>query len=1413
VNDSVTVIDIVAQVTDETDSGRKSAEQSLSKLERSIMNLQKQIQGMKGKSKLEVLATLKDMASKGLQGVAAAGKKIAGKVWTVTLKAIDFVTAPFKKVIGLISSPITQAAAFAGVSLGVADTISTFKDFEQGMANVKAISGATGEEFTALETTAKKLGETTMFSAAQAAGAMENLAMAGWKSKDIVAGMPGLLDLAAAGSVDLATAADVTASALAQFRLSADESTRVADVLAATATNSKTDVTGLGESLKYAGSLAGALGYSLEDVSVALGVMGNAAIDGSSAGTALRSMLARMSKQEGLTAEESGAVAKAMKKVGVSLTDEEGKGKSLMTVLRELRSGFEGLSDSEQSATAANLAGQYAMSGLLAIVNASEEDFVKLENAINNSGDAAAEMAGIKMDTLQGSLYYLQSAAEGVKIAIGEKLNPYVRGLVDWVTAHMPDIQNAVGEAVDFVTGKIDDVAASVRELTASSEWRSAETLWEKIKLAWDRIIVEPFAQWWNGTGKAWLAGAAESIGGGLGSALHDGVLGILGIDLDGAAEDGLSVGKAFGKAFAEGFNGAEVGEAIAAAIKEGLKGIALDASTLLPGGEKASGTSGLAAAVLGYGAVKAFKTALGIRRVGKALFNLGGTVLGSAGGTGILGFGADTAIKLGAGNLAGGASLSAGALSALGLGAVAGGALGATSAISGAVDLYEGSKSDNADEAEAYVKSGALKMGGVGAGAAAGAAIGAAFGGVGAVPGALIGAGIGGIAGIIAGDKVKSSYRESLAAAQEEAAKSALEAQKILGATGRAVQNIHFEMSALNEAVNNSQVSAQQFGLMFQEAVGEKLRSRFGSLKLSLAQVREAAKSIVFAGRGEQMESFAKAAEQSAADMETLKSRMQEIDRLNWEAELGMKMSEGNMEAYKSSMESLANEAQSYLSNRHYEADIAINMLVGEDGGAGIKDGLNGAFEGLQSQIDAASAELQNAMSVAFADGVLSTEDKIKVKIGGVEYEMDEASAVAELQNRIAELTNKVSAAQQDAKLEALKIRFGGAKLDAESFAALQEEMQESVASFTGDYNTALELGIANVRMSLEEGAIDQAEYEKQVKELAAGYEARIENLHMRVESFQLDTIAQAFGDSLDGILPDMEGTVSEKLSEAMNSALAANPKPAEWSQEQIVSWFGLEGLGAETQTAVSGLLQKTAETIPESMKKSLEGVDYSASGVAVVSGVGSAIESTDFGAINSAIDVLKTHADSTIDSVFGEGISTTMPVHVKADYKLLNPTALVGLGGGGSGTATLTANISSNANGGFVNGAQLSWLAEEGYGEFVIPTNPARRDRALQLYEQAGKALGVREYAQGGTAGRIGPIPEPTGNSAGMNVPVTIQSLTFEIHVDGNSAQDPQVLMETIRENFRGMTDEIAEQIAIALEQAFANRPTAAW
>lgn len=688
---NTTVIDIVAQVTDETASGSSSAQKNVSKLEKLMQALQQRIAGMKGKSKLEIAASLKDMASAGLAKIAAKGKSLAGKAWTVTMKLKDLVTAPFRGIAKMLANPIVQIATIAGVSLGAKDTIDTYKSFQQGMANVKAISNATEEDFNNLTACAKEMGETTMFSASQAAEAMENLAMAGWKAKDIIAGMPGLLSLAAAGSVDLATASDVVSSALAQYNMSADKAGKVADILAATATNSKTDVQGLGESLKYAGTMAGSLGYSLKDTTIALGLMGNAGVDASSAGSSVRMMFARMSKQEGLTAEESNAVAEAMKKVNVSLTDEYGKMKPMLEVLKDLRKGFKGMDEAEKAATASNLAGTYSMTGLLAIVNASDEKFEELTKAIYESKGAASRMADVKMDTLQGSMYYLQSAAEGVKIAIGEKLEPYLRGFIDWLTSKMPVVKDVALDAMDFLGKKIEGLQKKITEMTQSNEWKGAITLWDKIKVAWNKIIAEPFDEWWNSSGRDWLAGKANGVGKFMGNFLKTGLLTLLGVDVGDALNDGMAVGKSFMDGFLEGFDVSKVLEG----VKKAFKSIVADAGT-------DSSTSGLSRLLLGIGALK-------IGSVGVNLFKGGKAIVGGV--KGIVG-----AIKgAGAAGVAGAAGAAGGTIPSW----AAGGIQGAWAAQNAAAMRSAGAAAGTAGAAGAGI--GSTVLGALGAGAAVG--------------------------------------------------------------------------------------------------------------------------------------------------------------------------------------------------------------------------------------------------------------------------------------------------------------------------------------------------------------------------------------------------------------------------------------------------------------------------------------------------------------------------------------------------------------------------------------------------------------------------------------------------------------------------------------------------------------------
>lgn len=1393
----------IGQAADRAGESAQRAGQQVTQFDRSSERTQRNLsQWMK--EKYEILLEAKDRVAPVLSAISGSIRNIAGRAWSVTMKAVDFVTRPVQGIVNLLKNPIFQAGAVLGVSIGMKDTIDTYKDFEAAMSQVQAVSGATGAELEQLTDKAKEMGSTTKFTAAESAEAFNYMAMAGWKTNDMMEGIEGILNLAAASGESLASTSDIVTDALTAFGMAAADSGHFADILAAASSNANTNVGMMGETFKYVAPVAGALGYTAEDTAVAIGLMANSGIKASMAGTSLRQIF--MGLQGGV--ELSG---KALGKYHLEVENADGSMRKLDGVMDDLREAFSKMTEAEKAANAESIAGKTGMSGLLTIVNASEKDYRKLTESIKECDGAAAGMAGTMLDNLQGSITLLQSAVDGVKISLGERLAPYVRGIADWMTEMMPEIQAGLSELMDFTERKIDSLKAKFAEISATDEWQHAD-FFGKMKIAWDEIIAQPFSEWWESTGKAKIASVAGGIGEGIGSALKTGFLALLGIDVSGTLDEGASIGASFAKGFSEGFDF----EAISRKLMDGLKNMVSNAAGLLPGGESAGFSSLLSAGMLAKATGPLLKAGIGGARLGRSIFGsqtlqtdsgettvvpgigrrLAGNMIGNAGaGTGLLGFGSDTAIKLGAGNLAGGASLSAGALSALGLGAVAGGAIGGASAISGGMDIYRGFKADDKEEAAAYKESGAWKLGGVGAGAAAGAAIGSVVPVVGTAVGGLIGAGVGGIAGWLKGNRVKEDYKEKLKEQEEAEAKAqelAAKTQKVFELTGVSIDGAVLETQALKEAIDDTGVSAEEFGAMFQEAVGNNLKSHFGDIKLSLKETRELAESIVFDSQEKGIQKFSDAVETSESSLSALKSRMQEIDRLNWKAELGIKMSKADISEYKDAMDSLAKEAQSYLENKHYEANVAVNMLVGKENAGSIRDSLKEAYAGLQSQIDEASAELEQVTSKALSDGVISTEDMVKVKIGGVKYEMDEAAAVTALQNQISEITNKVAGAQQDAKLEALKIRYSGAQLDAESFANLQQELQTDVESFTESYNQALEVGITNLKLQLGEGAIDKSTYEEQLKQLAEGYDAQIDEMQVRVESFQLDAIAESYGSALDGILPDIEGTTSEKLSEAMQNALAIEPQPAEWSAEQIASWFGLESLGAETQAALSEILQQTAETIPQKMSEEItaavgavdySGVDFAGpfsneylaqmqaadlsaganalaqnvetgtaasiglltfaeSGAAVTNGVGSAIQGADMSPIASAVDTLKSNTDAKVNSAFGAGVSTTMPVNVTADYKLLNPTATVNVSGAGSGNASLTATISGHAAGGYVQGKQLSWLAEEGYGEFVIPTNPGRRARALELYEQAGEMLGVGAHADGGFVGTGRPV-----------------------------------------------------------------------
>lgn len=422
----------------------------------------KEAQELKGKidqlnSELgENESKLKEVDS-ALESAGSEAEKSANGGWSVLNQVIaDLATNAIQQAINKL-----QDFAKETMNLGI--------DFSASMSNVQAISGATGDEIAMLEQKARDLGATTVFSASDVADGFGYMAMAGWDTQQMMDGIAGVLDLAASSGEDLATTSDIVTDALTAFGMGAEDAGRLADVMAAASSNANTNVSMLGESFKYVAPVAGALGYSAEDTAVALGLMANSGIKASQGGTALRTMLTNMAKP-------TDDMAYAMEQLGVSLSDDEGNMYSLREVMDQLRSGFGdlmiseeefneeqrllqqalddgaisqkeydeqlnalverayGAEGAEKARYAAMLSGKEGMSGMLAIVNASEQDYGKLTAAIETSSGAAEQMAGVMNDNLGGDIKEMNSALEEFKLKIFDSIQQPMRDIVQFIT-------------------------------------------------------------------------------------------------------------------------------------------------------------------------------------------------------------------------------------------------------------------------------------------------------------------------------------------------------------------------------------------------------------------------------------------------------------------------------------------------------------------------------------------------------------------------------------------------------------------------------------------------------------------------------------------------------------------------------------------------------------------------------------------------------------------------------------------------------------------------------------------------------------------------------------------------------------------------------------------------------------------
>lgn len=320
------------------------------------------------------------------------------------------------------------------LAIGTA-AVKTTADFDSEISKVSAISGATGSDIESLRDKAREMGEKTKFSASEAAQGMQYMAMAGWKTQEMLDGLEGIMNLAAASGEDLATTSDIVTDALTAFGLSAKDSGHFSDILAAASSNANTNVSMMGETFKYAAPVLGSLGYTAEDASLAIGLMANAGIKSSQAGTALRGAFTNLAKP-------TETVATAMEKYGISLTDSEGNMLSMREVMEQLREKLGGLSEAEQANAAASLFGKNAMSGMLAIINGSDADFDKLSNAIANCDGMSEQMADTMNDNLKGQITILISQLQELAISFGEILMPTIRNIVTHIQNLVDKLNN-----------------------------------------------------------------------------------------------------------------------------------------------------------------------------------------------------------------------------------------------------------------------------------------------------------------------------------------------------------------------------------------------------------------------------------------------------------------------------------------------------------------------------------------------------------------------------------------------------------------------------------------------------------------------------------------------------------------------------------------------------------------------------------------------------------------------------------------------------------------------------------------------------------------------------------------------------------------------------------------------------------
>lgn len=1435
-----------------------------------------------------------DEATPVIRAAQDAAESWGGSVFNATIGVIDAATAPISKLASIAKNPVVQGASLIGASFGVAESVNSFQDFESMMSQVKAISGATGQAFDDLTAKAQEMGATTKFTATESAEAFNYMAMAGWKPQQMIDGISGIMSLAAASGEDLGTTSDIVTDALTAFGLQAGDAGHFADVLAQASANANTNVSMLGESFKYVAPVAGAMNYSVEDTSLALGLMANASIKGSMAGTALKTSLANM-------AAPTDSMAAAMDKYGISLTDSEGNMKSLRGVIDNLRGSLGGLSETEQTAAASTIFGKEAMADMLAIINASEEDYNKLSTAIGNSKDAAEGMADTMLDNLKGSFTLMQSAIEGTENAFGKRLSPYLRGIAGGITDMMPEITDGINAVMDVVDDKIAGVKRKITDMTGSDEWKNAD-LFGKIDIAWDSIIAKPFGNWASGDG-------AQLISSGLGTLFSSAAAILPGGEKAGLTSwlsagilaKGAATVAQKGKSIVETLS--PIGDAIgniteAAGNANDVMDFVGNLSSMIPVGAKVGlAAAGITAAIIG---IKLAIDKYNQTQLENSLEEHFGKIKLSAdevkdAAAGILNQKYLTNVELALNEVQNADNLRAEAQKALESNDV----LEFKSRVG--ITLTADEQQEYTDNINTFVES---KISELESRTFAAHIHVQTY-----------------LAGTEDGQTLAQNIKEWARADNLELSDlSSQLSQKVSEALKDGIIDVNEEeaISALQEKMNSITARWKEAEA---QAQWDWINQKYGHL--SAADLESGSFTDLMdemrSQRETAMESIKADTTQWYSELEAMKDygritpeqyesykeqtgwyvRGQEGSELSKSLELGSNTLNdtygekitGNIQTLTETAQNALKSAETSLQSGSYGtiASTFDNMFTSMDNGKGFlgigadadQRALNELYQSMAPDVSQMGSlidqyrEAGQAVPKSLMEGY-----KEAIEVGAAAGDVDAAwqnyanqileSGSEEMKSVLTDPNNPMYESVREQLPEELKTAIdrstaettpdeitleglraavdGDVDIDKDSWvSALNEKL--------GDLATTEEVTADNVKIKVEQGdCLWEIGNALGIDWQTIAEQNGIESpyiIHPDQElTISMDTIkAEMDGDKAQAAIEqamsalDAEGAEMSVTAEGVKVDLANVEVDSDVAAAQIESALGMESgtlaaNGIEIQAGAtvtipqelvqvdtSGIQSATeAQTETEPVETDTSANVNITEATTDASGAKeqaqSEVESTfsesmpadghtdvTLDQTNNAAEVYSEVA-SEVQSTFSNPIAASCTVNVTLDWHITNPSAGITTSGSGS---SVTASIAGNAEGSIVTGPLLSWVGEDG-PEAIIPLGSKRRDRGMDLWLQAGRALGVKEYADGGMIGDVplsgGSSDSTSGDSSGSgDKGQVVINMNPVFNINGNSGNDT---VNTIKEKLKELINEMSGELATRLLESYANMPT---